>query len=197
MRYVLVPLIALSCAAAFGIAGAQTQTPQQQQKSAPSSAPGQPRGVDDHLSSTPGKNGKQEPSAAANNDAKEKADNRVFVNGALNVPGAAADSQTVPAKFSARNDAIDKTPILAMPNGLTAEQKQKILATVRSAGMPVVNLDAKLTSELPSSVNLIDLPAALKVEIPNARDLKFVRLADRVLIVYAPHWTVVGEIKGE
>src|SRR5437762_671122 len=38
-----------------------------------------------------------------------------LVNGALDVPGAPTDSQTVPAKFSKRNDAIDHVPIMAMP----------------------------------------------------------------------------------
>src|SRR5437762_245931 len=58
----------------------------------------------------------------------------VFVNGALNVPGAPADSQTVPAKFSKRNDAIDNLPIMAMPElAFTNEQRRSIIDAVRGA----------------------------------------------------------------
>ena len=52
----------------------------------------------------------------------------VFVNGKLNVPGAPADSQTVPAKFSERNARVDKLPIMARPLGLSDQQRRRILA---------------------------------------------------------------------
>jgi hypothetical protein len=69
--------------------------------------------------STPsGKTGKEEPTAHAPTQSTA-----VFVDGKLNVPGAPADSQTVPAKFSERNDKIDKLPIMAMPLGLSDEQR--------------------------------------------------------------------------
>jgi hypothetical protein len=34
-------------------------------------------------------------------------------------------------------------------------------------------------------------------EIPAMNDLKYVRLEDKILLVYAPNWIVVGEIRNE
>jgi hypothetical protein len=60
-----------------------------------------------------GKAGTNEPSANVPTE-----DQSVLVNGALNVPGAPKDSQTVPAKFSARNAALDKLPIMAFAHAV-------------------------------------------------------------------------------
>src|SRR5262245_11259466 len=54
----------------------------------------------------PGKTGKDEPSAHA--PSAKPLDDKVFVDGALAVPGAPADTETVPAKFSQKNAADDK-----------------------------------------------------------------------------------------
>ena len=60
--------------------------------------------------------GKEEPSSQTN--AKAAATNtEVLVDGRLAVPGSPADSQTVPAKFSARNARLDELPIMALPLG--------------------------------------------------------------------------------
>src|SRR5262245_5272150 len=62
--------------------------------------------------------------------AQDKADqdkSQVFVNGALTVPGAPPDTDTVPAKFSARNDASDRLPIAAFRlKHLTDDQHREI-----------------------------------------------------------------------
>ena len=58
----------------------------------------------------------------------------VLVDGKWNVPGAPVDSQTVPAKFSEGNAALDKRPIMAFPLTLSDEQKQKLVAAIRAAG---------------------------------------------------------------
>ena len=84
------------------------------------------------MSTPSGKTGKEEPSAHAPTQ-----NTAVFVDGKLNVPGAPADSQTVPAKFSERNDKIDKLPIMAMPLGLSDEQRRAILDSVKQANQPV------------------------------------------------------------
>ena len=57
---------------------------------------------DNATHSTPGRAGTEEPGSHAPSQ-----DTAVFVDGKLNVAGAPADSQTVPAKFSQHNDAID------------------------------------------------------------------------------------------
>jgi hypothetical protein len=204
MRHVLVPVFAMALLApAHAVAQSQSnptmpapgETQPRAQELPPSQHPEQQRGVEEYLRSKSGQDGKQEPSASANDKAVEDRADAVFVNGALNVPGAPKDTQTVPAKFSARNDAIDKTPIVAMPIGLSDVQKMRILQTVRAANAPIQKVDAKVTSPLPSNIPLFDLPANVKAEIPNLKDIKFVRLDDRVLMVYAPNWIVVGEIK--
>ena len=69
--------------------------------------------------------GKEEPGshpAAANTD--------VFVNGKLVVPGAPAESQTEPAKFSEKNARLDVVPIMAKPLGLSDAEKRRIVASV-------------------------------------------------------------------
>jgi hypothetical protein len=138
--------------------------------------------------STPsGKTGKEEPTAHAPTQSTA-----VFVDGKLNVPGAPADSQTVPAKFSERNDKIDKLPIMAMPLGLSDEQRRAILDSVKQAGRPVQTTSAKPAEELPIGVEVHDLGVA--ANIPEVANLKFVQTPDRVLLVAPSNRIVVGEI---
>ena len=119
-----------------------------------------------------GQGGKEEPGSNAPSQ-----DTAVFVNGKLNVPGAPADSQTVPAKFSQRNDAIDKTPIMAMPLGLTDAQKKKIADSIKLADKPVQTTRAKPAEELPWTIMIHDLPNAATEDMP---DVKYVRTPDRI-----------------
>jgi len=109
------------------------------------------------------------------------------------VPGAPADSQTVPAKFSARNDKLDNTPIMAMRPGLTDEQKRKIVESVKSANQPVQASSAKPAEELAWTVKVHDLGAA--ASDPALKNLKYVRTKDRILLVDAPNRIVIGEIE--
>jgi hypothetical protein len=184
-------LIALSLM--LGAASAQQNpAPQESQKPPQSQAPDQQRGADDAIKSDSGKAGTQEPSSATVQDPANQAP---FVNGAWNVPGAPKDSQTVPAKFSKRNAALDKLPILAWPVGFTDAQRKTIFDSIRATNAPVIKLDAKITEELPSTVQLTDFQPAVKSELSIMNDLKYVRLEDRILLVYAPNGIVVGEIK--
>jgi hypothetical protein len=138
--------------------------------------------------STPsGKTGKEEPTAHAPTQSSA-----VLVDGKLNVPGAPADSQTVPAKFSERNDKIDKLPIMAMPLGLSDEQRRAILDSVKQADRPVQTTSAKPAEELPIGIEVHDLGVA--ANIPEVANLKFVQTPDRVLLVQPSNRIVVGEI---
>ena len=138
--------------------------------------------------STPsGKTGKEEPTAHAPTQSTA-----VLVDGKLNVPGAPADSQSVPAKFSERNDKIDKLPIMAMPLGLSDEQRRAILDSVKQANSPVQSTAAKPAEELPMNIVVHDLGVA--ASIPQAARLKIVRTSDRVLLVEPSNRVVVGEI---
>jgi hypothetical protein len=121
-------------------------------------------------------------------------DNAVFKNGVLNAPGAPKDSQTTPAKFSERNAALDNTPTMAMPLDLTDEQKQQIYATLSAGQAAPANIEANPADILPSTVVLRDLPKEIAAEIPAVRDLKYVKLQDKIVLVRAPNRIVVAEI---
>jgi len=138
--------------------------------------------------STTGRAGAEEPGSHAPTQ-----DTAVFVNGALNVPGAPADSQTVPAKFSKRNDAIDHVPIMALPAlAFSNEQKRSIIDAVRGANPPVQSTSAKPAEELPIGITVQDWPAA--ASDPAFAKLKYVRAQDRILLVEPNNRVVIGEI---
>jgi hypothetical protein len=115
-----------------------------------------------------------------------------LVDGKLNAPGAPADSQTVPAKFSPRNDKLDNLPIMATPRNLTDEQKRKIVESVKAANRPVQASNAKPAEELAWNVKVHDLGVA--ASDPVLKDFKYVRTKDRILLVDAPNRIVVDEI---
>jgi len=116
----------------------------------------------------------------------------VFWNGRLTVPGAPADSQTVPAKFSERNNALDELPTMAFPLPLTDEQRQRIRAAVSK--VPVESANTGLAELLPSGVNVRELPRDLTQGIPAMANLGYVRTDTRVLLVSPANRIVVGEI---
>jgi hypothetical protein len=188
MRHPMTSVAALLILAAFSVAGAQGQT------TAPRAGEGQPGSpqhqnqVDRALNTESGRAGKDEP-------LPNKDDTAVFVNGALNVPGAPADSQTVPAKYSARNAALDKLPIIAQPLWLNDEQRQKIAATLRGSGAPKTAVDTPYAQQIPPNIEMRDLPDGLKREIPDVQTLKYVDAGERILLIDPPNRTVVGEIK--
>ena len=72
-----------------------------------------------------GKMGKEEPSSHAPSD--KPADNSVFVNGALAVPGAPANTDTVPAKFSEKNADDDKLITLAYTFKLLTDEQRRAI----------------------------------------------------------------------
>ena len=139
-----------------------------------------------------GKTGTVEPSALAPTD-KPPA-NAVFFNGALAVPDAPANSQTVPAKFSTRNAALDLLPIMGQPLPLTDAQKQRIAESIAKANPPVAQINAKPLDFLPTDTKLYDMPADVAADIPWVRDLKYVRMAGKIALVRAPNMVMVGEI---
>jgi hypothetical protein len=153
--------------------------------------------------STPsGKTGKEEPSAHAPSQSTSQnavqstaQDTAVFVDGRLNVPGAPKDSQTVPAKFSERNDRIDKLPIMAMSLGLTDAQRRAILDSVKQAGQPVQTTSAKPSEELPANIVVHDL--GVSANIPEVARLKYVRTPQGVLLIEPSNRIVVGEIASQ
>ena len=119
----------------------------------------------------------------------------VFVNGALTVPGANKDSQTVPAKFSEHNAQVDALPIMAYPLALSDQQRQRILDVVMAAPTPVSTVQATTAQQLPGLVALNDLPPELLRDTPALQGMSYLKTSDGVLIVRAPTMIVVDSIK--
>jgi hypothetical protein len=119
----------------------------------------------------------------------------VLQNGKLAVPGAPQDTQDVPAKFSAKNDADDHLPIMARPLPLTDPQRREIYERVSKTQTPVVASNAKLAEEYNNWTDLQELPPDVTSTIPFVRDYKYVKLADKVLLVNPRERIVIDEIK--
>jgi hypothetical protein len=122
-----------------------------------------------------------------------------FVNGALAAPGADKDTQTVPAKFSAKNDAEDHMPIAAFTfKNLSDEQKRAIVESVKDAktappkGTAPPEAYAKPSMKLPSAADLRALPEAITAQIPQMKGYRYITVGDKVLLVGPSNHTVLA-----
>ena len=114
--------------------------------------------------------------------------------GKLAVPGAASGSQDEPSKTSAKNEQVDKTPIMAYPIPLTDEQKRAIFQRLTQGDVPKSNITAKLSEEVPATLSLQELPEEMRASIPAVSDYKFLRTGDKILVINPRESIVVGEI---
>lgn len=186
---------AITTALLFGLAFAGAQQPQGQGNEGRGknlAAPGQQQQQEKAQQTEAGRAGTTEPSAEAKTAKPE--DSAAFVDGRLAAPGAPADSQTVPAKFSKRNAALDGLPTMAQPLPLTDDQKQRILAAVKSANAPVAQVDLHPADQVPSAVALSPLPDQVTANIPAVRNHGFVRTAQGILLVMPASRIVMAEI---
>jgi hypothetical protein len=133
--------------------------------------------------------GKEEPGSHSSTASTE-----VFVDGKLTVPGAPEDSQTVPSKVSERNARLDATPIMALPLGLTDEQKHRIAESVANSNAPVSEISAKPADILPATTPVSEFSADVKAAAPMLSDIGFIRTKDKILLVRAPNMVVTGEV---
>jgi hypothetical protein len=172
-------LSALALLAGLSVAAAQQQPPANQATS--------PIG-DGSFKSQQG--GKEEPGSHAS-----AADTTpVLIDGKLNVPGAPEHSQTVPSKYSKHNAEIDALPIMAMPLGLTNEQRHRIADSVAKSDAPVEAINAKPADILPVTTQASELPKEVTAEIPSIGNVKFIRTKDKVLLVRTSNMVVVEAI---
>src|SRR5262245_21644155 len=143
MRRDLVQAIPLALAL-LGMSVAVAQQP-------PPAADGQQHLQQEKAQQTPsGQAGKEEPISHA--PAAKPESNAVFVNGALAVPGAPENTDTVPAKFSAKNAADDKLITVAYTfKLLTDEQRRAIFEALKDRPVGAV-FNADVGAELPTSV---------------------------------------------
>ena len=137
-----------------------------------------------------GKTGTEEPSSHA--PASKPQDNAVFVNGALAVPGAPANSDTVPAKFSEKNADDDKLITVAYTfKTRTAEQRSAIYQALKDqpAGSA---FNADVGTELPPAVDLHAVPREVTARVPQTEGYQYTVADNRVLLVSPPTRIVVG-----
>jgi hypothetical protein len=139
-----------------------------------------------------GRAGTSEPSVHAPAAKQETTD--VLGNGRLAVPGAPTDSETVPAKFSERNAALDELPTMAHPLSIDAEQRRRIWDVLKGAAVARTAFSAQLAVELPNTVELQEIPRDLSAAVPAIAGYKYTRSHDRVLLVLPASRVVVGEI---
>jgi hypothetical protein len=109
--------------------------------------------------------------------------NAAFVNGALAVPGAPANTDTVPAKFSQKNAADDALITVAYTfKTLSDDQRHAIYDALK--GQPSASAaKADVGTELPPSVELRPVPDQLAAQVPQTKDYRYAVTQDRVLLV--------------
>ena len=164
--------LALAFAAGIGLAAAQQQPP------APDS---QQKSQQEKAQQTPsGQMGKEAPSSHAPSAAPPA--NAVFVNGALAVPGAPANTDTVPAKFSAKNAADDALITIAYTfKTLTDEQRRAIFEALKD--QPAAAFNADVGTELPPGIELRPVPDEVTTRVPQTRGYRYAVGNGRVLLV--------------
>lgn len=110
-----------------------------------------------------------------------------------------ATGQTMPAKFSSRNDILDRTPIMAWPQMLSDQERRRIYeAVMADKSQPATDADTLAPAgELSTEQALNEmhpLPASLG-DIDVVRRLKYVKGKDKVLLVEPSTRIVVEQIK--
>ena len=133
--------------------------------------------------------------------------NAVFVNGALTVPGAPTDVDTVPSKYSARTAADDQVPIAAYRiRHLTDDQRREISSKLASEQGGRAIRPAGATSEeivgalVPADVALRDLtpvPEALAAKFRELRGAAFMKSGGKLLIIDDANRLVIGVLSGQ
>jgi LTXXQ motif family protein len=109
--------------------------------------------------------------------------NAVFVNGALAVPGAPANTDTVPAKFSTKNAADDELITIASTfKTLTDDERRAIYQSLKDqpAGS---TFNADIGTKLPPGIELRPVPDEVAARVPQTRDYRYAVAKDRVLSV--------------
>ena len=175
MRYAFMRTSALALAfvSGIGLAAAQQQPPP---------ADAQQKVQQEKAQQTQsGQTGAEEPSSHA--PSANPPANAVFVNGALAVPGAPANTDTVPAKFSAKNAADDELITIAYTfKTLTDDERRAIYQSLKDqpAGSA---FDADIGTKVPHGMELRPVPDEVAARVPQTRDYRYAVAMDRVLLV--------------
>jgi len=119
---------------------------------------------------------------------------------ATSAPGPiGATGQTMPAKFSQRNDTLDRVPIMALPIPLSDHDRRRIYQAAMADKTPAADDAAQLapTSELDSREALNEihpLPNSVRA-IPGVGKLGYVKTRNKVFLVEPDTRIVVDEIE--
>ena len=116
----------------------------------------------------------------------------MFFNGALAVPDAPANSQTVPAKFSTQNAADDKLVILAYTFKMLSEEERGAIYQALKDQPAGQAFNADIGVELPPAVELHPMPAEVANRVPQTKDYRYAISDNRVLLVAPINRVVVG-----
>jgi hypothetical protein len=165
--------LALVFAGSVGLAAAQQQSP---------SADAQQRSQQENAQQTPsGKMGKEEPSSHASTTQPQP--NAAFVNGAMAVDGAPANTDTVPAKYSQKNAADDELITTAYTfKTLGDDERRAIYEALK--GQPAGSaFNADIGTALPPEIELRAVPDNLAARVPQTKDYRYAVAHDRVLLV--------------
>jgi hypothetical protein len=108
-----------------------------------------------------------------------------------------ASPQTVPAKYSQRNDLLDHVPMMAWPLRLDAQQRQQIYQAVMSDASKPANGTEKLKPatrvSFEQTLEMRPLPTQL-AQIDALQGLEYIKTENKVLLVRPTNRTVVDEI---
>ena len=132
--------------------------------------------------------------------AAQPAPQGAFVNGALTAPGAPANTDTVPAKFSAKNAADDQQPIAAYTfKSLTDEQRRAIVQALKrtpaAPGAP--KLKAEVGQLIPRTVELRPVPDEVAAKVPHTKGYQYAATDTGVVLVSPATRYVAGAIADE
>jgi len=177
----------LALLAGLGLAVAQQPQPTPQQQPAATDAQ-QKKSQETEA----GKLGTDKPTAQA--PGAKAQETGVLVNGALAVPGAPKETDTVPAKFSEKNAADDKLITTAYTfKNLTDEQWRAIYQALKgkTAG-PAWNADVGI--ELPPTIEASAVPAEVTAKVPQTKGYHYLVTDKNVLLVSPTLRTVVGVV---
>jgi hypothetical protein len=167
------------------------------QQPAPPADPAQQSQQEKAQQTPSGQMGKEEPSSHAPTSKPQAS--AALVDGALAVPDAPKDVDTVPAKFSAQNAADDQLVTTAYTfKKLTDEERQKVYEALK--GQPAgAAFNADVGVQLPASVDLRPLPNEVTQRVPQTSGYQYAVAGNRVLLASPVSRVVVGvfpEAKG-
>ena len=148
-----------------------------QQQQPPAAEPQQQQQQEKAQQTPSGKMGKEEPSSHA--PSAKPADK----------PG---NTDTVPAKFSAKNAADDKLSIAAYTFKLLTEEQRRAIYTALKGQPAGPALNAEIGIELPSSVELRPMPDDVVARVQQTKDYRYAVADNRVLLVSPVTRYVVG-----